>query len=206
MNDVANLGSFAGVDERCRGIGYMCVVQWTARTAAQETEEWLMSDRSSAACFPWFRATAAWRLIGLRFFPVLAVLSLLWEVVHLPLFTIWREGNPEKLAFAVVHCTLGDIAIGISALLLALIVVRAGAPRTWPRVKLIAAATALAVVYTIFSEWINTSLLESWGYSSRMPVLPFTGTGLSPFLQWLVIVPLTLILSLRGLRDERDSG
>jgi hypothetical protein len=37
-------------------------------------------------------------------------------------------------------------------------------------------------------------------------VLPFTGTGLSPLLQWLVIVPLTLALSLRGLRSERDSG
>jgi hypothetical protein len=165
-----------------------------------------MSDRGSAACFPWFRAPAAWRLIGLRFFPVLTVLSLVWEVVHLPLFTIWREGNAEKLAFAVVHCTLGDIAIGISALLLALIVVRAGAPQTWPRVKLIVAATVLAVVYTAFSEWINASLLENWSYSSRMPVLPFTGTGLSPLLQWLVIVPLTLALSLRGLRSERDSG
>ena len=41
--------------------------------------------------------------------------------------------------------------------------------------------------YTIFSEWLNTSVRGSWTYSDLMPVVPVIGTGLAPLLQWCVV-------------------
>ena len=41
--------------------------------------------------------------------------------------------------------------------------------------------------YTIYSEWLNTVVRESWEYSTLMPVLPPLGTGLTPVLQWIII-------------------
>ena len=31
--------------------------------------------------------------------------NLAWEVLHLPLYTIWTLGSPVEQAFAVAHCT-----------------------------------------------------------------------------------------------------
>lgn len=153
----------------------------------------------SASTVLWFRSPVARRLIVLRYIPILAALHLAWETVQLPLYTIWNEGSTAEIAFAVVHCTFGDIVIGTVALALALIATRSGAPAGWPRIKIVLIATAIALGYTVFSEWINTSVRSSWAYSHLMPVVPMTQTGLSPLLQWLILPGLTLVLSLRTL-------
>src|SRR5258708_12629712 len=62
---------------------------------------------------------------------VVFVGSMLWEVLHLPLYTIWTTGTLREQAFAAGHCTVGDLVIAAGALTLALLLV--GAPR-WPRV------------------------------------------------------------------------
>lgn len=41
--------------------------------------------------------------------------------------------------------------------------------------------------YTVFSEWLNTSVRASWAYSDLMPVIPVVDLGLSPLAQWIVI-------------------
>ena len=41
--------------------------------------------------------------------------------------------------------------------------------------------------YSVFSEWLNTQIRQSWSYTEAMPVLPPFGTGLTPFLQWLIV-------------------
>ena len=33
---------------------------------------------------------------------------LAWEIAQLPLYTLWRDGAPGAIAFAVLHCSLGD--------------------------------------------------------------------------------------------------
>ena len=45
---------------------------------------------------------------------------LAWEVLQLPLYTLWSTGTLRQQAFAVLHCTLGDVMIAGLALLLAL--------------------------------------------------------------------------------------
>ncbi len=148
----------------------------------------------------WISSKPAWRLLGLRFVPIFALLSGLWEAAQLPFYTVWSEAGAGDIAFAVAHCTLGDVLIGMSALLLALILTRSGAPKTWNRPALIAITTVIGAGYTISSEWMNTRWLDAWAYSSWMPTLPLTGTGLTPLLQWLVLPGAGLVLALRGAR------
>ncbi|HKB46619.1 MAG TPA: hypothetical protein VKC57_02915 [Ktedonobacterales bacterium] len=79
----------------------------------------------------WYRDHAALSLIARRYLPWLAGLNLAWELAQLPLYTIWREANAGYIAFAVAHCTVGDILIGAAALALALIATRAGPLARW---------------------------------------------------------------------------
>jgi hypothetical protein len=130
---------------------------------------------------------ALW-LIALRRYFVFAIPAHLgWEIAQLPLYTIWYDDPPRSIAFAVVHCIGGDAVITSIALLGALLLF---GNRRWPdeRYIAVAAPAVLAgVAYTIFSEWHNTEVRNSWAYSNMMPTLPGLGTGLSPLLQWFVI-------------------
>jgi hypothetical protein len=151
----------------------------------------------SASHAAWFRDPATRRLLALGYLPWLAGLNLAWEVAHLPLYTIWAESSAGYIAFAVAHCTLGDLMIGSAALALALIAGREGGLELW-RWRLIAVATALtATLYTAFSEWLNVAILRTWAYSGWMPVIEIAGLrlGASPLLQWLFIPPLALYLA-----------
>jgi hypothetical protein len=70
-------------------------------------------------------------LLALRvYFGVVLAGNVIWEVLHLPLYAIWRTGTLREQAFAPGHCTLGDLLIAMSALMLALLL--AGDQR-WPR-------------------------------------------------------------------------
>ena len=136
----------------------------------------------------------AWRL-----YLVATVLGhFAWETLHLPLYTIWTSGSPRERAFAVVHCTGGDILIALTALALAIATV---ASPSWParsHGRVLAVTIALGVGYTIFSEWLNIVVRESWAYSAWMPVVPIINTGLSPLLQWVVLPTLALLWARRA--------
>ena len=110
----------------------------------------------------------------------------LWEIAQLPLYTIWWTGTKREILFAVVHCTGGDLLITTSALSLAALGARIG---RWPLFggRMALTAILLGVAYSVFSEWLNTQLRRSWSYTEAMPVLPPLGTGLTPFLQWLLV-------------------
>ncbi len=115
--------------------------------------------------------------------------NLTWEVLQLPLYTIWTAGSVREQAFAVVHCTLGDLLIAVSTLTIALIIAGHHAwphERFWPVAIL---TVAFGVGYTAFSEWLNVVVRASWAYSDWMPVVTVLGQriGLSPLLQWIVV-------------------
>jgi hypothetical protein len=134
----------------------------------------------------------AWRFIAVRYAPWLAALSLAWELAQLPLYTLWKEATPGYIAFAVAHCTTGDLLIGVAALLIGRILGREEAFGTRTLLWML----ILAPGYTLFSEWLNTTL-GRWAYSDLMPTVRIAGLviGLSPLLQWLVIPPLALHLA-----------
>ena len=120
---------------------------------------------------------------------------LVWEIAQLPLYTIWRTGTTRDLATAVVHCTLGDLSIALVTLSLALVVVGS---TEWPAQQfsaVLATVVILSVGYTVYSEYLNTTVRQAWAYGPLMPTLPSIGTGLSPLLQWMVVPSLAFVWS-----------
>lgn len=123
----------------------------------------------------------------LKYLAVAATGNLLWEIAQLPLYALWRTGTPGQIAFAVVHCTGGDVLIALATFGAAWVVT--GLPR-WPEERVAAVGLltiAFGIGYTVFSEWRNTVVLGAWAYADAMPRLPPWGTGLTPLLQWLII-------------------
>lgn len=151
-------------------------------------------EPATAKIVEWSRAepvradrAGPWLLVLRRYVMFIAGANLIWEIAQLPLYTIWLEGTPGEIAFAVAHCTAGDILIASASLLGALLVIGNG---RWP-IERFGAVASLAFTaglsYTIFSEWLNTEIRGSWAYTDVMPTLPLIGSGLSPLAQWIVI-------------------
>ena len=104
-------------------------------------------------------------LQSLRVYLALSLgLNLLWEALHLPLYTIWTTGSLREKAFAVVHCAIGDIMIAGLAIVTALAVAGSHA---WPlrRARQVFATTLLVgIAYTIYSEWLNATVRQNRVY------------------------------------------
>lgn len=128
---------------------------------------------------------------------VSAVGHLLWEIVHLPLYTIGQTGSPGARAFAVIHCTAGDLVITGWTLLAALLVAR---PESWPTTgtrRVAGIALPLGLLYTGYSEWHNVYVKQAWAYAPSMPTMRVGefAIGLSPLLQWVVIPAIGFFLT-----------
>ena len=128
------------------------------------------------------------RAIGLA-----AIGHFLWEAAQLPLYTLWRTGTPGEIAFALIHCTGGNVLITTMTLAAAVALARRF---RWPPFgrRMVFTAIVLGTAYTIFSEWLNVAIRGTWSYTVAMPVLPWLGTGLTPSLQWLIVPGLALAI------------
>ena len=135
---------------------------------------------------------------ALRFLAALAVLNLLWEVAQLPFYTLWRSDSWAEIVFAITHCTVGDVLIGIFSAAGAVFITGMCWPTT-PRTHIAFTGDFIAIGlgYTIFSEWFNVMVQKNWAYSAMMPVIPPLGTGLLPMLQWLIVPMLASWMTLR---------
>lgn len=116
------------------------------------------------------------------------VLNLTWEIAHVRLYTIWGEADGPGIAWAVLHCSLGDVVIALTMFALAGLVLWCGdwpASRPWAGGAIVVTG---AMAYTVWSEWHNVYRADSWSYAASMPLV--FGIGLSPLLQWLILPPL----------------
>lgn len=154
---------------------------------------------------PWYRDIKALRFIALRYLPLFALLNFAWEWAHIPLYTIWQQAPLHYIAFSVAHCTVGDVLIGLFALLLALVFGRARGLEAWNRSGIAAWSSLLGISYTISSEWLNVTVLRTWTYAESMPTLAFGSfsIGVTPLLQWLIVPPLTLYIATGDTRMSR---
>ncbi len=131
------------------------------------------------------RASSAWLRSLKSYLFFLILFNVLWEILQLPLYTIWAHENYQEIVYAVLHCTAGDAMIGTFCIVLSLLFV---GTENWPygRFREVAISTILiGVGYTVFSEWRNTTVTHSWAYTSAMPTI--LGIGLAPVAQWIVI-------------------
>jgi hypothetical protein len=152
----------------------------------------------------WCHSAATWRVILLGYAPFVFAAHLAWEIAQLPLYTIWAQATPGEIAFAVLHCTAGDLMIALNALFLALIATRAGELAEWRLPVVGAVAVAIGLVYTVASERVNVGLVR-WTYADAMPVVPVLDVGLSPLVQWIA-VPLAAFWLLGRLRRGARGG
>ncbi len=130
---------------------------------------------------PFVRNVSAWAGFAL-------VLNLAWEIAQLPLYTLSSSGTSREIAFAIVHCTVGDVLIAIACFAVAAVATRrADWPVTQPLTGGVV-AMLFGLGYTAVSEWWNVYQAGSWSYAPAMPLL--FGIGLAPLLQWVVIPPL----------------
>jgi hypothetical protein len=67
------------------------------------------------------------------------------------------------------------------------------------------AATILGLGYTVYSEWLNVNVRETWAYTAWMPRIPPLGTGLSPLLQWIVVPGLAFFIVWRRVSAVRPN-
>ena len=115
-------------------------------------------------------------------------------MVQLPLYTLWNNPDKGAIAYAIVHCTLGDLLIAASSLFIGCVVARSVPLRNDRGFLLGTVTVASGVLYTLFSEWNNTVVLRSWTYSDLMPQV--FGIGVAPIAQWIVI-PTLVFFALR---------
>jgi hypothetical protein len=128
------------------------------------------------------------------------VTNLLWETAQLPFYSIWRTGSAGAKAFALLHCTAGDVMIAGATLVVAVLLVGA---RRWPGERYLpvaAVAIAAGLLYTVFSEWLNVYVRRSWAYDAAMPTLLVGGIpiGLAPLAQWLVVPAIAFAVAWRA--------
>jgi len=123
------------------------------------------------------------------------VLHAIWEVAHLPLYTLWNETDRLIVVSYLLHCTLGDVLIATIVFLFTSAIFR---DWYWPRRNLCLGGPIMityGLAYTVFSEWYNVYYLQSWGYEPAMPLI--AEIGLTPLLQWLIVPSLMLIVARR---------
>jgi hypothetical protein len=155
------------------------IAQWQS---ARQDDSICNGERLLVNHHPPTRKGRFWRLFWIAF-----LLNVIWETAQLPAF----EGM-EQIPFWG-HLIGGGIATLFDALFICgVYLVLQRARRSPPATYLLAAAlgsiTAIIVEHlALAGGW--------WSYSDVMPVLPFLGTGLFPFLQLTVLTPLSLRLT-----------
>jgi hypothetical protein len=119
------------------------------------------------------------------------VLNLTWEIAQVRLYTVWAEADRLSVAWALLHCSLGDVVIALAMFALAgMVLWRADWPasRPWTGGVIVVAG---AMAFTAWSEWYNVYRAGNWGYTASMPTI--FGIGLSPLLQWLILPPVLVV-------------
>jgi len=126
------------------------------------------------------------------------ILNFVWEVLQTPFF-IDKSFEINTIIWYRLHCTFGDVMISLVSFWLVALIFKS---RQWflhpIRVKLFL-FIAFGISYTIFSEIMNVSTKNLWGYSDLMPVIPFLGVGIVPLIQWIVIPPVLVFIVRRQL-------
>lgn len=153
----------------------------------------------------WWQSASARRIVALDYVPFVALAHLAWEVAQLPLYSLWTTASPGKIAYAVLHCTAGDVLIALGALAAALTLTGSGAFADWRLRRIGALTLAFGLAYTIASERVNVAL-GNWGYAAAMPIVPMLEAGLSPVAQWIAVPLLAFAWLARRRRTAPSAG
>lgn len=108
----------------------------------------------------------------------------------MPFFQLSSEFSCLDMVGNCTLATVGDIRISLTAFWFVAVVSKS---RQWfrqPRWWQLSNFILVGVVITVIFEALATGVLDTWEYADIMPILPFSGTGLLPLLQWLLMPPI----------------
>ena len=103
---------------------------------------------------------------ALRWSALAFVFNLAWEIAQVRLYTIWAAADGMDLAWALLHCSLGDVVIALALFALAGVALRRA---DWPASSPLAGGAIVvigALAFTAWSEWYNVYRIGSWGYAA----------------------------------------
>lgn len=120
---------------------------------------------------------------------------LIWEILQSPFYTDTFTESWRQVVYNRIHCAIGDLMILLGAFWFAALIWG----RAWIAKKEalpVVVLVAVAVTYTIVSEYRNVRLAQNWAYSEWMPTIG--GIGLIPVVQWIVIPSLIVHILRQG--------
>ena len=122
------------------------------------------------------------------------LLNFAWEILQAPLYAGMAEAPHLQVTRACLQATVGDAVIMLLAHGTVSTAARSRhwivAPRGWQLALFVAngvSITAAIEVLATRGHWIG-----QWNYLPTMPLVPGTGIGLVPLLQWVVLPLLTV--------------
>lgn len=125
-----------------------------------------------------------------RLLAVALPLYFVWEMLQAPAFT----GMPEGWLAATAVCALATEGDGLVVLVVFAVGALAFRDALWfvpPRPARYATVILLGVAIQVAVEWVMVHRLGRWGYQPSQPLVPLVEIGILPFLQPLVLLPLT---------------
>lgn len=125
-----------------------------------------------------------------RLLAVALPLYFVWEMLQAPAFT----GMPAGWVAATAVCALATAGDGVIVLVVFAIGALAFRDARWfvpPRPGRYATVVLLGVSIQVAVEWVMVHRLGRWGYQPSQPLVPLVEIGILPFLQPLVLLPLT---------------
>jgi hypothetical protein len=136
------------------------------------------------------------------------LLNFAWEILQAPWYAGMAGMPHAQVTQACLQATFGDMVIRLLAYGAVAAVARS---RRW-----IAAASgwqlalfmAIGVAITAGIEWLATHghWVQSWQYLPAMPLVPGTGIGLAPLLQWVLLPLLTVWFVRRQLSPAQETA
>jgi hypothetical protein len=136
----------------------------------------------------------------LNFFFFSFVLNATWEWIQSPFF-IDITSDLNTIIWYRIHCTLGDSLILITGYILTSFYYWNFNWVHHSNVKHHVVFVVMGVIYTLFSEYLNVYVNNSWSYSDYMPLLPFVNIGLVPLFQWIILPPIIISITKRQIRS-----
>ena len=135
------------------------------------------------------------------------LLNFPWEMLQVPWYVGMAQAPHVQAVRACLQATFGDALIMLIAHGVVALVTRnrhwIASARGWS----LAGFTGVGVALTAVIEGLATRgyWVSSWAYLPAMPLVPGTGIGLLPLLQWLVLPPLTVWFVRRQLAQGHDA-
>lgn len=133
-----------------------------------------------------------WIQLFLLFWATNFFLHFAWELLQISFYEGMTKAGHGAGVWTCTIATIGDTGIALAAYLGAAWSVRSLVwLRAWT-LKPVLMYFLIGILITVVFEFLATEVLDRWAYGPNMPTLPLIGTGLAPFLQWIVVPALAL--------------